>query len=113
ADIHARVKIFIEEEATAMLESSLVTTDQFEDVIKSVFPFDDAALDRLFDAEASKVRDVLITEAKELYDAKEAAFTSDILRKIERDVYLQVLDNLWMRHLEAMDHLREGIHWMS
>ena len=113
ADIHARIKIFIEEEATSMLESSLVTTDQFEDVIKSVFPFDDAALDRLFDAEASKVREVLVTEAKELYDAKEAAFTPDILRKIERDVYLQVLDNLWMQHLEAMDHLREGIHWMS
>jgi preprotein translocase subunit SecA len=24
-----------------------------------------------------------------------------------------VLDNLWMQHLENMDHLREGIHWMS
>ena len=35
------------------------------------------------------------------------------MRKVERDVYLQVLDNLWMQHLENMDHLREGIHWMS
>ena len=35
------------------------------------------------------------------------------MRKIEREVYLQVLDNLWMQHLENMDHLREGIHWMS
>jgi preprotein translocase subunit SecA len=35
------------------------------------------------------------------------------MRKIERDIYLQVLDNLWMQHLENMDHLREGIHWMA
>jgi preprotein translocase subunit SecA len=32
---------------------------------------------------------------------------------VERDVFLQVLDNLWMQHLENMDHLREGIHWIS
>ena len=35
------------------------------------------------------------------------------MRKVERDVYLQVLDNLWMQHLENMDHLRQGIHWIS
>jgi preprotein translocase subunit SecA len=35
------------------------------------------------------------------------------MRKVEREVYLQVLDNLWMQHLENMDHLREGIHWIS
>ncbi len=35
------------------------------------------------------------------------------MRKVERDIYLQILDNLWMQHLENMDHLREGIHWMS
>jgi preprotein translocase subunit SecA len=35
------------------------------------------------------------------------------MRKVERDVYLQILDNLWMQHLENMDHLREGIHWIS
>src|SRR5437763_826257 len=35
------------------------------------------------------------------------------MRKVERDVYLQILDILWMQHLENMDHMREGIHWMS
>ena len=35
------------------------------------------------------------------------------MRKIEREVYLQVLDTLWMQHLENMQHLREGIHWRS
>ena len=35
------------------------------------------------------------------------------MRGLERDVYLQVLDVLWMQHLENMQHLREGIHWRS
>ena len=35
------------------------------------------------------------------------------MRQVERQVYLQILDELWMRHLENMDHLREGIHWIS
>jgi len=56
---------------------------------------------------------VLLEAAKELYAAREAAFTSEIMRKVEREVYLQILDDLWMQHLENMDHLREGIHWMS
>ena len=35
------------------------------------------------------------------------------MRKLEREVYLRVLDTLWMQHLENMQHLREGIHWRS
>lgn len=113
ADVHARVMTFIEEEAKAMLASPQATTDQFEDIITHIFPLGEATLDRLFDSPADKVQKVLVTEAKELYEAREAAFSAEILRKIERDVYLQILDNLWMQHLENMDHLREGIHWMS
>jgi preprotein translocase subunit SecA len=112
-DISKRIKILVEEEAHGLAISPLVTTDQFEDLLREVFPFDEATLDRLFDTDATKFEKVLLTEANELYSARETAFTKDIMRKVERDIYLQVLDNLWMQHLENMDHLREGIHWMS
>ncbi|HVW23648.1 MAG TPA: preprotein translocase subunit SecA [Candidatus Saccharimonadales bacterium] len=112
-DIKKRIRIFIEEEVKALMASDVVTTDQFDDALREVFPFDEATLDRLFDTNADKFAEVLLTEAKELYNAREASFTAEVLRKVERDVYLQVLDNLWMQHLENMDHLREGIHWMS
>jgi preprotein translocase subunit SecA len=112
-DISKRIKVLIEDEVKALAGSSLVTTEQFEDVLREVFPFDEATLDRLFDSEADKFLQVLHTEATELYQAREAAFTPPVMRKVERDIYLQVLDNLWMQHLENMDHLREGIHWMS
>lgn len=113
ADINKRVGVFIEEEVRAMLGSSLATTEEFEDVIKSVFPLDNAALDRIFDSEADKVQQTFTEVARELYAARESVFGDELMRKIERDIYLQILDNLWMQHLENMEHLREGIHWMS
>lgn len=112
-DISKRIKIFVEEETTLLATSPEVTSDHFEDIIREVFPFDEPTLDRLFDSDATKFKDVLTTEAKELYKAKELAFKPEIMRKAEREIYLQVLDNLWMQHLENMDHLREGIHWIS
>ena len=113
ADIQKRIKAFIDEEVTALAASPLLTTDQFESVVTEVFPFDDATLDRLFDTAADKFGTVLKTEASELYQARGAAFGDEVMRKVERDIYMQVLDNLWMQHLENMDHLREGIHWIS
>lgn len=47
------------------------------------------------------------------YVAKEEEIGADELRGVEREVYMAVLDTLWMQHLENMQHLREGIHWRS
>ncbi|HUP26061.1 MAG TPA: preprotein translocase subunit SecA [Candidatus Limnocylindrales bacterium] len=113
ADIQKRVKAFIEEEVKALASSPLLTSDQYESVVTESFPFDDETLDRLFDSDATQFGKVLQTEATELYEARETAFTPELMRKVERDIYLQVLDNLWMQHLENMDHMREGIHWIS
>ena len=112
-DIQNRIKLLIDEEVHVLATSPLLTTDEFEDVVKEVFPFDEATLDRLFDTETTKFEQVLLTEARELYAAREASFGPELMRKVERDIYFQVLDTLWMQHLENMDHLREGIHWMS
>ena len=54
-----------------------------------------------------------LTAVEEAYSGKEAEFGAETMRKIEREVYLKVLDTLWMQHLENMQHLREGIHWRS
>lgn len=112
-DISKRVNILINDEVNALASSPLLTTDGFEDIVTEIFPFDEKTLDRLFDTEADKFKSVLMSTTKELYAARELSFTPEIMRKVERDVYLQILDNLWMQHLENMDHLRNGIHWMS
>ncbi|MEO6761861.1 MAG: preprotein translocase subunit SecA [Candidatus Saccharimonadales bacterium] len=112
-DISKRIKVYVEEEAKLLAAAPQKNTDDYESIVRQLMPLDEAALDRLFSAEVGKVEPVMIEEAKEFYKSREAAFTSEIMRKVERDIYLQVLDNLWMQHLENMDHLREGIHWMS
>lgn len=113
ADIKKRIKSFIEEESKALAASPMLLSDQYESLVTESFPFDDATLDRLFDSEASTFGKVLLESATELYESRESAFTPEVMRKVERDIYLQVLDNLWMQHLENMDHMREGIHWIS
>jgi preprotein translocase subunit SecA len=112
-DISKRIKAVISEEAKLLADSPLSTTDHYEAQILEVFPFDEPTLDRLFDSPAHKFAQTLETEALELYASREAAFGTEIMRKVEHDIYLQILDNLWMQHLENMDHLREGIHWIS
>jgi preprotein translocase subunit SecA len=113
ADISKRVKEFIDSEAKYLAQSPLATTDQYEAMIKDVFPFDESTLDRLFDSPAHSFEKELITAAETLYEEQEERFGSEVLRKIERDIYLQTLDNYWMEHLENMEHLREGIRWMA
>lgn len=74
----------------------------------------DAEIKRLGDIKNDKDRlQAILKFANNRYDKKEEEFGADIMRKIEREVYLQVMDALWMQHLENMQHLREGIHWRS
>ena len=43
------------------------------------------------------------------YEDKEAALEQEILRRVERDIMLQVVDVQWKDHLYSLDHLKEGI----
>lgn len=112
-DISKRIKLFIDDEVKALASSPLATSEHYETLIREVFPFDEKTLDELFDAPAEKFGKSLSEAAHKLYRQREKAFGADSMRKVERDIYLQILDNLWMQHLENMDHMREGIHWIS
>ncbi len=112
-NINKRIRALIEEETHEISGSPDILSDKFEDVVREVFPFDEPTLDRLFDSEADRFENVLRTEAFELYATREKSFGAEFMRRLERDIYLQVLDDQWMQHLENMDHLREGIHWMG
>jgi len=49
-------------------------------------------------------------EVEKRYAEKEATFSADNMRQIEKNVLLQLLDTHWKDHLAAMDHLRQSIH---
>ena len=112
-NISKRIKALIEDEVKFLAHSPDILSDDFEDIVKEVFPFDEPTMDRLFDTDSEKFEKVLGSEAKELYASREVSFGADFMRRLEKDIYLQILDDQWMQHLENMDHLREGIHWMG
>ena len=60
--------------------------------------------------EEEAVRKRVITAAREAYEARTARYGSDIMRHIEKEVMLKMLDQHWREHLAAMDYLRQGIH---
>jgi preprotein translocase subunit SecA len=55
------------------------------------------------------IRERILEEVQKAYDAKSEAVGED-MRRIEKQIMLQVLDTLWKEHLATMDHLRQGIH---
>jgi preprotein translocase subunit SecA len=64
-----------------------------------------------FSSDRDSLLDLLYTEATTFYNQKEANLTEIVLRQLEHFIYLQTIDRRWKEHLQAMDHLREGIHF--
>ena len=51
----------------------------------------------------------IVEEVQAAYDAK-SNLVGEGMRQLEKQIMLQVLDNLWKEHLATMDQLRQGIH---
>ena len=56
------------------------------------------------------LRERVLNALVDAYKEKEALVGAEVLRRFEKSVMLQSLDQHWKEHLAAMDHLRQGIH---
>ena len=113
-NIFPEIKRLMRDETKALTEFSSRVNKKFAEEFKAVFDFDDDLIHGIGIKRKEKDREKLALEAvEEAYHKKEEEFGAETMRKIEREVYLKVLDTLWMQHLENMQHLREGIHWRS
>src|SRR4029078_7553702 len=54
--------------------------------------------------------ELLMGEAQAHYEAREEELTPELMREVERQVMLQIIDQKWREHLYEMDCLQEGIH---
>ena len=67
-------------------------------------------------SELDKHQDVnaLYEEAMEnavrFYESREQELTPDVMRQVEGQIMLRILDQRWRDHLYSMDYLKEGIH---
>ena len=113
-DIYPEIKRLMREETQMLTEFSSRINKKFDEEFKAVFDFDDDLIHGIGLVRKDKDREKMALEAvEEAYKRKEEEFGAETMRKVEREVYLKVLDTLWMQHLENMQHLREGIHWRS
>lgn len=56
-----------------------------------------------------EITEVLVKLSTDIYKQREAQLGSEVVREMEKFVYLTTLDTLWIEHLDTMDDLRAGI----
>lgn len=114
ADIHDEIKRLMKTAIEDLAKDSSRVNKKFNEDFAAVFDFDSELVDKIGKMRKEQDRyKAALAELEKQYAAQEEKFTPEVMRKIEREVYLKVLDMLWMQHLENMQHLREGIHWRS
>ena len=92
----------------------LKNNPKFVEDFSVIFPVDKEKIEKVGKEKKDRLRyEKALELAEEAYAEKEREIGADDLRGVEREVYMAVLDTLWMQHLENMQHLREGIHWRS
>ncbi len=57
-----------------------------------------------------KMYDVVMENATAYYEQRESELTAEVMRDVERQVMLRIIDQRWREHLEEMDYLQEGIN---
>ena len=79
--------------------------------LKAIFDIDmeDISGLNINDVHKDELIDMLTEHALKKYEAKEREFTPEKFREVERIVLLQVVDDKWMDHIDAMDQLKQGI----
>src|SRR4051795_8256429 len=61
-------------------------------------------------SDREEITSLLAEDAFEAYDKRETELGDELMRYLERQILLQIIDNRWREHLYEMDYLREGIH---
>ena len=60
--------------------------------------------------DTDEIYDLVMADATAHYERREEELGSDVLRQVERQVMLRIIDQRWREHLEEMDYLQGGIN---
>jgi preprotein translocase subunit SecA len=120
ADLKANITSMVRDEIQNLVARRLNTSPELEgqksslsgllDDLSSIFPLPPQfRSDGLSELSAQQIAEKLTDYAIELYNQREQELGPENMRIAERLVMLRVTDQLWMEHLTAMEHLRQGI----
>ena len=60
--------------------------------------------------DTDEMYDLVMADATAHYERREVELGPDVMREVERQVMLRIIDQRWREHLEEMDYLQEGIN---
>lgn len=66
-------------------------------------------LDKEDNVAEEEIRERIHQRMAELFREKEDRVSAAVMRRLEKDIMLKVLDHRWKEHLASMDYLRQGI----
>ncbi len=113
-NIRPEIQRLLNEKVRELVEVPIKNNPRLIDEFVATIPTDEASVKKVGEIKKDvERRKAAIDLATEVYASKESELGEEAIRGVEREVYLQVLDTLWMQHLENMQHLREGIQWRS
>jgi preprotein translocase subunit SecA len=70
-------------------------------------PFSTESIDHEDDPEI--VADAIVDEFSRIYEEKHALLGDEVMKGLEANIMLRIIDTRWMEHLSNMDYLRTGI----
>jgi preprotein translocase subunit SecA len=117
ADLKVAAMEYLSDAVDALIDTHCVSEapdewdlDGLTKELKTFWPNDIAvsALDRFEDAD--DIYDLVMADAKAYYERREEELTPSVMRDVERQVMLRIIDQRWREHLEEMDYLQEGIN---
>lgn len=112
SDIQPEIDRLTKEKVKELTYLPSKNNKRFVEDFRLTFPVDEDKIKAVGGIKKDKARyEAGLKLAKQAYETKEMEIGAEDLRGVEREVYMAVLDTLWMQHLENMQHLREGIHW--
>ena len=90
-------------------EEMITNSESLKQDIETSYGITDVESISKDDVIAQDIIDEVKEKTHKIYEEKEAEFTSENMRELERVVILKVVDQKWMDHIDNMDELKNGI----
>ncbi|MFM9129779.1 MAG: SEC-C metal-binding domain-containing protein, partial [Actinomycetes bacterium] len=119
-DLSPQIKEFIEETIRAYVIAATSEgypeqwdLEQLFNALRNLYPVA-VSIEALKQQNGGSIDQEILLEAflkdvNQAYETREALLTPKVMRELERQVVLSVLDRKWREHLYEMDYLQEGI----
>ena len=83
--------------------------------LRYIFPFppgEEVELDQLGDT-PTEVAETVIQEAERIYAEREEKYSPELVRQVEVQLMLGLIDERWADYLTTLEHLKDNIRWQS